>query len=144
MVKLTEKQEKFCKRYIELGNASEAYRQSYDCSKSKPEGVHVRACELLKNSNVRVRLEELKAAANKRHEITVDDLIKELEEARQVGKDKEQSAGMVAASMGKAKLLGLVVDKQQLSATHTVRNANELTDDELASIAAGSGTRTAE
>ena len=30
---LTPKQEKFCQLYIELGNASEAYRQSYDCSK---------------------------------------------------------------------------------------------------------------
>lgn len=31
---LTPKQEKFCQLYIELGNASEAYRQSYDCSKN--------------------------------------------------------------------------------------------------------------
>jgi len=35
-MKLTIKQEKFCNLYIELGNASEAYRQSYNCEKMKP------------------------------------------------------------------------------------------------------------
>ena len=30
---MTPKQEKFCQLYVELGNASEAYRQAYDASK---------------------------------------------------------------------------------------------------------------
>lgn len=42
-----------------------------------------------------------------RHKITVDDLLAELEEARQMGIKTEKAAPMAAATMGKAKLLGL-------------------------------------
>ena len=35
MNKLTTKQEKFCKSFIETGNATEAYRRSYDCKNIK-------------------------------------------------------------------------------------------------------------
>lgn len=45
-----------------------------------------------------------------RHKITVDDLLAELDEARAIGKESGKAAPMVAATMGKAKLLGL--DKQ--------------------------------
>ncbi|EPZ98572.1 terminase small subunit, partial [Glaesserella parasuis] len=40
---LTPKQEKFCQLYIELGNASEAYRQAYDCSKMSNETINTKA-----------------------------------------------------------------------------------------------------
>lgn len=42
--------------------------------------------------------------------VTVESLIEELEEARQVGKENASAGPMVAATMGKAKLAGL--DKQ--------------------------------
>ena len=44
---LTFKQEKFCKYYVDTeGNASEAYRMSYDASKMKPKrfGVLLADC----------------------------------------------------------------------------------------------------
>jgi len=112
MANLTPKQEKFCQLYIELGNASEAYRQAYDASKMKPETINTKAKELLNNGKITVRIEELKAEHKERHNITVDDLIAELEEARQLAKDpvKPQPAAMVSATMGKAKILGF--DKQ--------------------------------
>jgi len=56
---LTVKQEKFANLYVELGNASEAYRQAYDCSKTKDEVVWVKASELLSSGNVSVRVEQL-------------------------------------------------------------------------------------
>ncbi|WFE85066.1 terminase small subunit [Parabacteroides chongii] len=45
---LTIKQENFCNYYLECGNASEAYRRAYSCSKMKDESVNSRAYELLK------------------------------------------------------------------------------------------------
>ena len=37
---LTLKQEKFCQYYVDIdGNASEAYRMAYDCTKMKQESV---------------------------------------------------------------------------------------------------------
>ena len=109
---LTPKQEKFCQLYIELGNASEAYRQAYGASKMTTETINTTAKELLKNGPITVRIKELKAEHKERHNITVDDLIAELEEARQIAKDpvKPQPAAMVSATMGKAKILGF--DKQ--------------------------------
>lgn len=57
--KLTPKQETFCQEYIKCGNASQAYRKAYDCENMKPETINVKACELLKDGNITVRVKEL-------------------------------------------------------------------------------------
>ncbi|WP_026384697.1 terminase small subunit [Achromobacter xylosoxidans] len=109
---LTPKQEAFALAYLETGNASEAYRRAYNAAKMKPAVVAVKASELLAHGKVSVRVAELQAAHAERHKLTVDDLLRELEEARQAALTAEsvQSSAAVAATMGKAKLLGL--DKQ--------------------------------
>lgn len=113
MAKLTPKQEKFCQKYIETGNASEAYRQSYDCENMKDETINSRAKELLKNGPITVRINELQNKHAKRHAITVDTLLAELEEVRQLALVPKGDNGAVQlnvavnAIMGKAKLLGL-------------------------------------
>lgn len=55
--------------------------------------------------------------------MTVDDLIKELEEARQAGLEFESASAMVSATMGKAKLLGL--DKQLIDLTTNGESINK-------------------
>lgn len=114
MANLTPKQERFAQLYVELGNASEAYRQAYN-SKAKPETVHVRACELQSNGKVKVRIQELKGEVVQRHRVTVDSLMEELEEARQLALATDAPAPAVSATMGKAKLAGL--DKQIIDHT---------------------------
>ena len=105
-MKLTGKQEKFCLAYTETGNASEAYRQAYNCSKMKQETIKRNAFRLTEMSKIRATLEQLQADAAARNEITVDDLIKELEDARQVAIADRNPAAMIAATMGKAKICG--------------------------------------
>ena len=112
-IKLTPKQERFCQVYIETGNASEAYRQAYNAAKMKPETVNRTAKQLLDNRKIAARLDELREEHAKRHEITVDDLVAELEEARKLAFETDKAAAAVSATMGKAKLLGLVVEKQE-------------------------------
>lgn len=107
MAALTIKQETFCQKYIETGNASEAYRQAYNAEGMKPATVNKRSSELLANGAIAGRLSELRGEVAKAHGVTVASLIAELEEARQVAKNKEQGAAMVAATMGKAKLAGV-------------------------------------
>ena len=58
--KLTIKQEKFCNKYLECGNASEAYRYAYNCLKMNDETVWKRSSELLQNGEVTGRIEYLK------------------------------------------------------------------------------------
>ncbi|MFD4120920.1 terminase small subunit [Alcaligenes faecalis] len=109
---LTPKQEAFALAYVETGNASEAYRRAYNAVKMKPETVNRTAKGLLDNRKIAARVAELQAEHVERHKLTVDDLLAELEQARQAALTAEtaQSSAAVAATMSKAKLLGL--DKQ--------------------------------
>lgn len=105
--KLTIKQENFCLAYVETGNASEAYRRSYDVGEMLPASINRLAFELLENIKITSRISELRSTVMQRHKITVDDLLAELDEAREIGRETGKAAPMVAATMGKAKLLGL-------------------------------------
>lgn len=109
---MTPKQIAFCQAYLETGDASEAWRRSYDASKSNKNSVNRRGHEMLQHSKVIAYLAEERAHIMARHRITVDDLLSELEEARTaaLGADTVQSSVAVSATMSKAKLLGL--DKQ--------------------------------
>ncbi|AAK03861.1 MULTISPECIES: terminase small subunit [Pasteurella] len=109
--KLTLKQENFCLQYIETGNASEAYRQAYHAENMKPDTINRKASELLSDGKITARIDELKAVHQQRHEITVDDLIRKLEDIYQKAISGNGSLNTaVNAVMGQAKLLGL--DKQ--------------------------------
>lgn len=112
-MKLTVKQEKFCTGYIETGNASEAYRRAYNAGKMSSNAIHVAACRLLALPKIALRIEKLQETHQKRHDVTVDSLTKEYEEARELAKEEKQPAAMVGATTGKAKLHGLVTDKQE-------------------------------
>lgn len=74
---LTLKQERFAQKYVELGNASEAYRQSYDAAAMKPETINRNAKAMVENSKIATRIEELRGLALKRHQVTVDRVIAE-------------------------------------------------------------------
>lgn len=106
---LTQKQEAFALAYFETGNASEAYRRAYNAENMKPESINRKAKEMLDHGKVTARLAELRTAAAKRNQITVDDLLRELEEARvkALSCESPQSSAAVSATLGKAKLLGL-------------------------------------
>lgn len=127
---LTMKQEKFCMVYVETGNASEAYRQSYNCSNMKPESINNKAYELLKKVEITARLDELRGEHAKRHNLTIDDLIKELEEARKAALSAMvvQSSASVAATMSKAKLLGFLDKKEEDKSSDLVETLNKLID----------------
>ncbi|NQV85002.1 MAG: terminase small subunit [Rhodospirillales bacterium] len=76
---LSPKQEKFCLVYIETGNASEAYRQSYNAVNMKPETINRKAKVELDKGKIRARVQELQEAHCERHDVTVDSLTTELE-----------------------------------------------------------------
>jgi len=109
---LNPKQEKFCQLYVKLGNGSEAYRQAYN-STAKPESVHVRASELLSDSKVSVRVDEIREALKANHGITLKNILDELEEARRLALETGTATAAVSASMGKAKLLGFDREKKE-------------------------------
>ncbi len=111
---LTPKREKFAQAYVELDCGAAAYREAFTTKNMSDKSVWEHASRLLKDVKVRARVEELKAEHRKRHNVTVDDLLGELEEARVAAMtcEKPQAAAAVGATMGKARILGL--DKQVL------------------------------
>jgi hypothetical protein len=75
---------------------------------------HSNAYRLRENEGVKQYLSELEAQTVKRHEVTIDSLLTELEEARLNAKAAKQPSSEVSAVMGKAKLTGLLVDRQEV------------------------------
>jgi len=112
MANLTPKQEAFALAYVETGNASEAYRRSYDAENMKPESIWVEACRTLGDPNVGLRVSELQTAARERTLVTVESITRELEQLRLDAHASEQYAPAITAVMGKAKVNGLLIDKQ--------------------------------
>lgn len=119
MRKLTAKQEAFavaCATGLDdCGlpiSASEAYRRAYGPKNATSKSITEKASQLSAMVNIKSRILELREAVAAKAVITVNDLIEELEQARSAALTAEtpQSSAAVAATMGKAKLLGM--DKQ--------------------------------
>lgn len=142
-VHLSPQRESFAQEIAKGGTQADAYRLAYPKSqKWKQETVHQAASRLMSDSNVSARVDELRSKVVAKVVLTVENLIAELEEARAaalMAGPSPQSSAAVAATMGKAKLLGL--DKQVVELTGKDGGAiqiraTQLSDDELAQIAA--------
>lgn len=120
-MKLTPKQENFCKAYIETGNASEAYRRSYSYKNQKPETINRNAFALLENTKIATRVDKLRSALNKRHEVTVDSLTIELDKLLKAAAEAGQNGAGIQAVMGMAKLHGLGVDNLNMNSKQEIR-----------------------
>jgi phage terminase small subunit len=116
-LKLTQKQETFCLAYVETGNASEAYRRAYNAGKMKPESVNVNASKLMADAKISLRVAGLKADLVERHQITADDIAKMLREDRDFARECATPAAAVSATMGLAKLYGLITDRLSAQVT---------------------------
>ena len=104
---MTPKQELFAQAYIETGNASEAYKRAYD-TQANANTINRKASQLLKHPEVIKLLADLQAEHRQRHKLTIDDILQELEDARQKALKAEtpQCSAAISATMSKAKLLG--------------------------------------
>ena len=138
---MTPKQEQFARLYVETGNASEAYRQAYNADNMKSETVTNEAYKLLQDPDISAMVDGLKEEARQRHAVMVGDLLSELEQARAaaLAAPTPQSSAAVSATMGKAKMLGLLVDKAEIKAEAEVSTKQEkytppLTGDEMQQV----------
>ena len=119
---MTPKQDKFCLLYVELGNASEAYRRAYDASRMKAATINVKASQMLAQDKISVRIAELRAQHAERHGVTVDDIAEMLREDREFARRCETPAAAVSATMGLAKLYGHLREKVE----HTGKDGKDL------------------
>ena len=124
MQKLTPKEKAFSLKFVECNNASEAYRHAYNVGKNtKPETVWTSAYKLLSIPHVSKRVAQLQERAVERTMVTVASITQELEEARAVALQEGQGSAMTSASMGKAKIHGLLIDKTDNKHEHSISDS---------------------
>ena len=138
---MTPKQAAFIEQYLIDHNGTQAaIRAGYSARTARQQAV-----ELLATDDIRQAIKAAELSAQQRNIITFDDLLSELEDARQLAKLEGQASAMVSATMAKAKMLGF--DKPQQQPSEAIQNiriirptrielvappAKDLTDEELA------------
>ncbi|WP_297924436.1 terminase small subunit [uncultured Agitococcus sp.] len=103
---MTPKQELFAQAYLETSNASEAYKRAYN-TQANANTVNRKASQLLKHPEVSTHIIELQNEQRKKHHLTLDDILQELEQTRLLALKNKQCSAAISATMSKAKLLGL-------------------------------------
>lgn len=113
--KLTAKQEAFIRAYLKCGNASEAYRQSYDASKMKPEVVNNEASLLLAHPEISVRVAAYQTKANERAGVTLADHLTRMAQLSEEAREVAQFSAAIRAEELRAKASGLYVERVEHS-----------------------------
>ena len=103
---MTPKQALFAQVYLETSNASEAYKQAYN-TQANANTINRKASQLLKHPEVSTHIIELQNEQRKKHHLTMDDILQELEQTRLLALKNKQCSAAISATMSKAKLLGL-------------------------------------
>jgi phage terminase small subunit len=114
---LTPKQEAFCLAYLETGNASEAYRQSYSAGKMKPSVINVKASQLLANGKIAVRLAELRKPATEKAQMTLEGHLADLQMLRDKALEADQFSAAITAEIARGKASGVHVEKSERALT---------------------------
>ena len=107
--KMTPKMQRFVDEYIIDLNATQAAIRAGYSAKSAAQI----ADEILRKPQIRGAIEKRQGKIRERAEITLDDILRELDENRVAALSAKtpQAGAATAATVAKAKLLGLIVDK---------------------------------
>lgn len=76
-MKLTQKQEGFVLSILEGKSQIDAYKSNYNCKNMKDETIYVKASNMIRKDNIRIRLEMLRSEKAKESKWTLDKLINE-------------------------------------------------------------------
>lgn len=113
---LNPQQRLFVAEIIKGNNLTQAYKKAGYRAKSDAQAQRD-AAKLARNPVVRAARERALQAVEARAQLTANDILDELEEARQGAMRDGVWQAAVAASMGKARILGLVVNRAQVDLT---------------------------
>lgn len=100
--------ERFAQELAKGKSASEAYvAAGYSDNRHN-------AAALAREQHISTRVAELQERGAKRVEVTVETILAELAEDRELARQHKQVGAAVAASMGRAKVAGLIVEKREV------------------------------
>ncbi len=98
-----------------VGSNREAYQKVYSVGDRVADA---NAARMLADAKVKARLREMQAKAADKAAVTVETIAAELDQAWKLAFVNRQAGACVAASLVKARLYGLITDKQQLEVIH--------------------------
>ena len=111
----------YAENYVIYGKQTGAWRKAFPDSEAAPETQHAQASTFHTIQKVRIRIEELQLLARQqaeaKHLVTISSITKELDENRALAISEKQPSAATQATMGKAKINGLLVDKQEVEST---------------------------
>jgi phage terminase small subunit len=110
---LTAKQEKFAVNIAKGMTQYDAYKDAYDTETDDRATVDNNAYELAKNKEITARIEELRNKAVKDIEITLNDLLKDLDELKKKSMIDNDRSNAIKAIVEQGKLLGFYVTKTE-------------------------------
>ncbi|MGR9283955.1 terminase small subunit [Rhizobium johnstonii] len=110
-----QRHEGFARAIVRGESASGAYAGIYHVSGRTAE---VNGSKLLRNAVVSKRITELQGTAAQRTTKTVESLVSDLDETIAFARECRNPAAMVAAINAQARLLGLVVERSEVSVLH--------------------------
>ena len=117
------KQQRFAEEYLIDSKATQAaIRAGYSAKTTAEQGY-----QLLHKTSVQEAVQGLQAEFREKMEVSRESVTQQLNTAYEQAKDNGQPAAMVQASMGIAKVHGLLVDKTE----DGTKPATEMTPDEL-------------
>ena len=106
------RQERFARELVKGATQRKAYRAAgYRASTLAT--LDANASHLTSNNRVQARYQELAAMAAAKTVVTAETIAEQLDEDRRLAFSEGQAGAAVAASMAKAKLFGLVVNKSE-------------------------------
>jgi phage terminase small subunit len=124
---LSPKQARFVTEYLKDQNATRAaIRAGYSRVTAKQQGSR-----LLTNADIFAAVNRAQVRAAKKADITVESLAAEFEEARLLARRQGQASAMVAATTGKGKLSGHLVERHKHSGAIGTYDLSNLTDEQL-------------
>ena len=82
--------------------------------KATGNSAEVNGARLLRNAQVRARIAELQNKAAERTIKTIEDIVTQLDEDRELARANGQAGAAVSATMGQAKILGLITNKHHV------------------------------
>ncbi len=113
MTELKALQEKAAQLYVQGRTKSAAYREAgYSVDNMAAKTINEAASRLFADSKVSARVKELQAESKQIHQFTIDDAVREYDEARLLASQEKQAAPMISATKAKCDLFGLDAPKK--------------------------------
>lgn len=142
-----ERYEYFVREYIKLGaeNCTEAYRRTarrFGRKLTHWNSAAVIGGRLVKRAPIKRRIQELRQQMVKRHDITIDKILKDYAEAMDMARAQGRADQLIAGATAQAKLVGLLRERVETGAAGEF-DALENVSDVLEKVAEQAGPEVA-